>query len=179
MTTGVLTRQHATRHVAEWVPRLLVGAIFIYTGTTKVLDPHTFIKEVRAYELAPLVLSNLVALVLPWVELIAGVLLIVGRWRREARLLIGLMLVVFLAAKAIVLGQGRRVDCGCVPTDSFLHFLFDGWIGVATNCVLLALLALEGGLEWRRRGVRIRAAEQPQAALVFTSDPAVQKLAGK
>jgi hypothetical protein len=178
MSGAGVIRGQARWQVAEWVARLLVGALFIYTGLTKVFDPQTFIKEVRAYELVPLVLSNLVALVLPWVEVIAGVLLVVGWWRREARLLIGLMLVVFLGAKGIVLAQGRRIECGCVPTDSLLHFLFDGWIGVATNCVLLVILGLEGGLAWRRRRVGMCAVGGPQKASALAGDPAVQKLAG-
>jgi uncharacterized membrane protein YkgB len=38
-----------------------------------------------------------VAVTLPWVELVAGLLLITGVWRREAALVVALMLVVFLA----------------------------------------------------------------------------------
>lgn len=139
------------RLAAVWVARLIVAGLFVYTGYTKVLDPETFIKEVRAYELAPLQLSNLVAYILPWVEILAGLLLLYGFWRLEARVVLAVLLAVFVAAKAYLLLQGREFDCGCVPTDSALHVLFDGWTGVVTNLVLLALLGLEGGLDGLRR----------------------------
>jgi uncharacterized membrane protein YphA (DoxX/SURF4 family) len=134
--------------ILEWTARIVVGLLFIYTGLTKLWDPATFVKEVRTYTLMPLALSNITALVLPWIEIIAGLLLISPIWRREARFLLALMLVVFIGAKA----AGYKGDCGCVPTHSFLKPLFEGWRGFATNAVLLALLLIEAYLErWRRK----------------------------
>jgi uncharacterized membrane protein YphA (DoxX/SURF4 family) len=133
--------------ILEWWARIAVGLLFIYTGYTKLVDPATFVKEVRTYTLMPLALSNVTALVLPWIEIIAGLLLITAVWRREARVLLGAMLVVFIAAKA----AGYKGDCGCVPTHSFLKPLFEGWRGFATNAVLLILLLIEAYLERLRR----------------------------
>lgn len=133
--------------VLEWTARLAVGLLFIYTGYTKVREPLTFVKEVRTYTLMPLALSNITALVLPWLEIIAGLLLISAVWRREARLLLGAMLVVFIGAKAV----GYKGDCGCVPAHSFLKPLFEGWAGFATNAVLLVFLLVEAYLERLRR----------------------------
>jgi hypothetical protein len=89
-----------------------------------------------------------------------------GLWRGAARTLLIAMLIVFTAAKSYVLGMGRTLECGCVPTGSMLHFLFNGWIGVLTNVVLLLLLATEGSLAWRRRKLLLApdSAEQPPAA---------------
>lgn len=143
-----------------WLARLIVGALFVYTGWTKIIDPPTFLKEVRAYELLPVALTNSLALALPWLEVLAGLALISGLWRREGRWLLAGMLVVFVVAKAIVMAQGRRIDCGCVPTSSFLHFLFNGAMGLVTNIVLLAMLALEAWQERRRRPPA-----QPRAAM--------------
>ena len=50
--------------------------------------------------------SNLVAVTLPWVELVAGLLLIAGVWKRESALVIALLLVVFLVAAGF--GPGPR-----------------------------------------------------------------------
>jgi uncharacterized membrane protein YphA (DoxX/SURF4 family) len=59
--------------------------------------------------------SNLVAVTLPWIELLAGLLLVAGVWRRESALVIALLLVVFLVAAASVLARGIDVEnCGCV-----------------------------------------------------------------
>ncbi len=54
------------------VCRLVVGGLFIYAAQSKIIDPMKFVQEVRAYELAPLIVTNLIAIILPWLELIAG-----------------------------------------------------------------------------------------------------------
>lgn len=151
MSASAVQQRSAGWRVLEWVPRLLVIALFAYTGITKIVDPENFIKEVRAYEMVPMLWSNAVAYVLPWLEVIVAAMLLLDLWRREARLVVAGMLIAFTAAKTFLLVQGREFDCGCVPTASFLHVLFDGWVGVGTNVVLLSLLALESSLEWRRR----------------------------
>ena len=52
--------------------------------------------------------SNLVAVTLPWIELVAGLLLIAGVWKRESALVIALMLVVFIVAAGSVHGPRHR-----------------------------------------------------------------------
>jgi uncharacterized membrane protein YphA (DoxX/SURF4 family) len=95
--------------------RLLLGAFFVYASLDKIASPAGFAKIVYQWQVAGPVPSNLVAATLPWVELLAGLLLIVGVWRREAALVIALLLVVFLAASASVLARGIDVqNCGCV-----------------------------------------------------------------
>jgi uncharacterized membrane protein YphA (DoxX/SURF4 family) len=59
--------------------------------------------------------SNLVAVTLPWIELVAGLLLIAGVWRRESALVIALLLAVFIVAAGSVMARGIDVEnCGCV-----------------------------------------------------------------
>jgi uncharacterized membrane protein YphA (DoxX/SURF4 family) len=95
--------------------RLLLGAFFVYASLDKIASPADFARIVYQWQVAGPVPSNLVAVTLPWVELVAGLLLILGVWRREAALVIALMLVVFLGAAASVLARGIDVqNCGCV-----------------------------------------------------------------
>jgi uncharacterized membrane protein YphA (DoxX/SURF4 family) len=166
MSPAPVTKCCSFCRVVEWTARLLVAALFAYTGATKINDLDTFVKEVRAYQLIPLSTSNVLAYTLPWLEVGTAVLLVMGLWRGAARTLLIAMLIVFTAAKSYVLGMGRTLECGCVPTGSMLHFLFNGWIGVLTNVVLLLLLATEGSLAWRRRKLLLApdSAEQPPAA---------------
>jgi uncharacterized membrane protein YphA (DoxX/SURF4 family) len=144
---------------AMWGPRLVVGGLFVYTGITKLQALGNFSKEIRQYELVPENWTNVMAYVLPWIEILAAAVLIIGLLRREGRLLLVGMLVAFTAAKTIVLAQGKRLqDCGCVPTGSVLHVLFDGWVGVGTNVVLLILLGIEACAACARRKACCRAA---------------------
>jgi len=79
----------------------------------KLLDPPAFAHMIYNYKLAPGWAINALAITLPWVELLAGLALILGIWKREAVALIGLMLLTFIAAVAINLARGHAIDCGC------------------------------------------------------------------
>jgi uncharacterized membrane protein YphA (DoxX/SURF4 family) len=94
--------------------RLLLGGFFVYASLAKIASPPDFARAVYQWQVAGPVPANLVAVTLPWVELIAGALLIAGFWRREAAIVIALMLVVFLVAAGSVLARGIDVEnCGC------------------------------------------------------------------
>lgn len=136
-----------------WVPRLLVAVIFVYAGLGKVADPAKFAKEIRNYNMAPVEWTNLLAAAIPAVELTAAGLLVLGLWRREARILLSLMLIGFTAAKSLMLLKGIDIECGCVPPDSKLAFLFKGATGIATNVVLIFCLLVEGYFSPRRSSV--------------------------
>jgi len=85
--------------------------------------------------------ANLVAVILPWVEALAGVLLIAGLWKREAAAVIAVLLVVFIVAAGSVMARGIDVEnCGCVSTaktEEPSWFKGVGWFLVARNLVLL------------------------------------------
>ena len=70
------------------------------------------------YRLLPGGIVNAMALVMPWLELLAGLALILGVWRREAAVVVGVLLVVFLVAIGINLARGHAVDCGCFDVRS-------------------------------------------------------------
>jgi uncharacterized membrane protein YphA (DoxX/SURF4 family) len=104
----------------HWVLALGLGAVFVYASLDKIAHPAEFAKIVYHYRLlgpdidtGPLA-ANLLAVTLPWIELVAGLLLITGIWRREAALASAGMLVVFVAALAWALFHGIDLaNCGC------------------------------------------------------------------
>lgn len=98
--------------------RLIVGGVFIWAAVTKIADPLAFAQDVRNYRLVGQTLSFLTAIVLPWVELIAGVCLVIGVFPRSSALLISSLLVFFIALVAITMLRGIDVDCGCFGTFS-------------------------------------------------------------
>jgi len=89
-------------------------AYFVHASLDKIADPAAFAKVVYQWQVLGPVLSNLLAVTLPWVEILAGGLLIFGVWRKEAALVIALLLVVFLLARGLVLARGIDIEnCGC------------------------------------------------------------------
>jgi uncharacterized membrane protein YphA (DoxX/SURF4 family) len=97
-----------------------LGAVFVYASLDKIAKPGDFARIVYHYQLigpnrhvGPLP-ANLLAVTLPWIELLAGLALITGLWRRPAALLAGGMLVVFVGAVGLALLRGIDVEnCGC------------------------------------------------------------------
>lgn len=99
------------------VCRLVVGGVFIWASLDKLAHPEAFARAINNYRLVPYALLHPLALLMPAVEITAGLALVVGWWRRGAALLCGLMLVVFLAAIGSALARGLDISCGCFHTD--------------------------------------------------------------
>ncbi|MGZ5476803.1 MAG: MauE/DoxX family redox-associated membrane protein [Thermoanaerobaculia bacterium] len=93
--------------------QLALGALFVAAAVPKIIDPPSFAHMIYNYRLLPAGLINISALVMPWVELLCGLALILGVWRKAALSIIGTMLVVFIIAISINLGRGNAIDCGC------------------------------------------------------------------
>ena len=102
--------------VFNFMLRLGLGGIFIVAGVIKIIDPAQFANDIANYRLLPYNLINLLAITLPWVEVVAGVLLITGPWKRASALAILLMMIVFLAAIGQATARGLNIKCGCFGT---------------------------------------------------------------
>lgn len=98
--------------------QIALGAVFVAAAIPKIADPPGFAHMIYNYRLLPGAAINAVALLMPWLELVAGLALILGVWRREAALAVGAMLLVFLAAIGVNLARGHAVDCGCFDVQS-------------------------------------------------------------
>jgi len=95
------------------VVRLVVGLTFLYASYYKIVEPGDFAKSIWYYHIVPGSLINLMAVILPWVELVCGVFLILGVVYRGSVVLVGLMTVVFILAIASAMVRGIDLDCGC------------------------------------------------------------------
>lgn len=98
------------------ISRLTLGVVFIYAALDKIYDPYTFAADIRNYQIIPDGLSNLPAIILPWAELICGVLLIIGLHIRSTSILIISMVAVFIIAISLAMFRGLTIDCGCYHT---------------------------------------------------------------
>jgi uncharacterized membrane protein YphA (DoxX/SURF4 family) len=98
--------------------RWYLGVVFIAASLHKIAHPQSFALTIATYDILPLVLVNPMAIVLPYVEVVAGVMLIVGLRVRAAALLVLAMMVVFTIAVALALAQGIDASCGCFAAQS-------------------------------------------------------------
>jgi uncharacterized membrane protein YphA (DoxX/SURF4 family) len=119
------------------VARLFCGAILVYASSDKIGSADTFIHFVTGYLLIPDALVPLLAVLVPWLEFLAGAGLLLGfRWRGAALVYCGLMLAYSIAISWNLI-QGVPIDCGCFPgeTEQFtwwtvlrdLALLVPGW----------------------------------------------------
>lgn len=93
--------------------RLLIGGMFIYASFYKIIEPGAFAKSIWFYHLVPGNVINLMAIILPWVELVVGLAVIAGIFYRGAVLWTNLMLIFFIIALATTIARGISIDCGC------------------------------------------------------------------
>jgi uncharacterized membrane protein YphA (DoxX/SURF4 family) len=98
--------------------RVVLGCIFIVASLDKIIHPELFARTVYNYQLLPEVAVNVVALWIPWLELVAGVCLVLGLWVRGSVLVLIGLLVVFLGALGFNIARGLDVACGCFSTTS-------------------------------------------------------------
>jgi uncharacterized membrane protein YphA (DoxX/SURF4 family) len=99
--------------ILDIVARLVAGGAFIYAAVVKLQGPLQFASTVESYRLVPVALVPWIVTGLPWLELVVGVLLLVGWQKRLFATATASMLVVFIAAMAITYARGIEADCGC------------------------------------------------------------------
>ena len=95
------------------VARLILGGVLFLAGYLKVDEPDKSQMAVRAYEMLPISIANLLGLLLPFVEVAIGALLILGSLTRFMAALGGFTMVIFIIAIAQAWARGLNIDCGC------------------------------------------------------------------
>lgn len=112
---------------------LFVGAVFVYAGSVKLVDPLRFATDISNYQLLSWPIAVRLAFYLPWLEVLCGLALIFHRLFAGAVFLTGGLMLIFIAATVTAKGRGIDVACGC--------------FGNASNSLTLTWhLALNGGL---------------------------------
>ena len=97
----------------ELVARWVLGTAFIYASCHKIIAPAQFAKVIYGYYLFPPLTINLIAIILPFLELFCGLALVLGIYPRSAALIINFLLTAFIVALSINLIRGQEFDCGC------------------------------------------------------------------
>jgi len=96
--------------------RLYIGGVFIYASMSKINYAGEFAETIASYQLVPFWGVNIVAVLMPWTELICGLLLFAGVRTKAAAVSIMAMLVLFIFAIGITLIRDIPIGCGCFHT---------------------------------------------------------------
>ena len=93
--------------------RLGMGGVFIAAAIPKIASPDLFASDVFNYQMLPDWGVNMLAIGLPWFELVVGVCLALGIWTRTSAVMMAGLMVVFLVALASATARGLDISCGC------------------------------------------------------------------
>ncbi|MFT5206388.1 MAG: putative oxidoreductase [Candidatus Omnitrophota bacterium] len=118
--------------------RVILGLLFFISGFEKVTQPYqNFQYIIEAYEMVEGNAAMLVARILPWVELIAGLFLMLGLKIRQSLFAIQGMLVLFILV--VLQALIRKLDlssCGCfgesIHIPLWVIYLMDTFFLVGT-----------------------------------------------
>jgi len=100
-------------HRIHLLVRTGLGAVFIWASWDKIWHPVEFAAIVSNYNILPDAAVNMAALVLPWIELVCGLLLLGGRLVPGAVFLLDGLLLIFILAGGFNLYRGLDINCGC------------------------------------------------------------------
>jgi uncharacterized membrane protein YphA (DoxX/SURF4 family) len=132
------------KRVLSWSPlfsalRVALGIVFIAASLDKIQDPEAFADSIANYRIVPFPFIHIMALILPWLEIIAGSMLVLGIWIRANAALTAGMLLVFVFAISQALMRNLDISCGCFDSSPSAHKMTRWtlywdliWIGWAT-----------------------------------------------
>jgi uncharacterized membrane protein YphA (DoxX/SURF4 family) len=107
--------------------RLVLVAVFVGAGLPKIFDLAANARAVNAYQLMSWDAAQVVGAVQPFVEVVIGLLLLVGLGTRFAAWLAAIAMVVFVSGIVSAWARGLNIDCGCFSKGGQLP------VGVAPN----------------------------------------------
>jgi uncharacterized membrane protein YphA (DoxX/SURF4 family) len=142
--------------VKATVLRWLLGAVLVWAALGKVANPQEFFTALRGYHLPlPAWCLHATAAVLPWLELLCGLLLLANLRTRAAAAWAVILLAIFALATGQAWARGLDLDCGCLN----LHWLGiepgspqEKWLGSAPVACVRALVLLGVGIVVLRGG---------------------------
>jgi uncharacterized membrane protein YphA (DoxX/SURF4 family) len=144
--------------VTIWGLRLVVAAVLLYAGFQKAWMPLEFARLLKQYKIVPDQFLNLVAVVLPWSEIICGFCFLSGLWIKGAAVFLSGMNAIFIFAISyrswLIMSTTNTAfldlsfDCGCgfgvvyIPTKILENFIL----------VVIGIIILLSRFESRHEG---------------------------
>ena len=94
--------------------RVVLGAILLFAGITKLMGFGTFAANVGSYQMLPIALVKPISYLIVSGEITLGIVMIIGYFSRGAGILSMLLFLIFAVALTNVLLRELTItDCGC------------------------------------------------------------------
>lgn len=118
-----------------FVLSLAFGALFLWSGIGKVKDPISFADAIRNYRIVGDPIAPALAHFIPWLEIFAGLGIMLQRTRQGAAALLTLLLLVFTVGIISAWIRGLDIACGCFGSEEPMDYPAK----IAQNLVLAAV----------------------------------------
>jgi uncharacterized membrane protein YphA (DoxX/SURF4 family) len=127
--------------------RLILAIIFFYASIEKIADPGEFAVAIYNYQLLPDIAVNVLAVILPWLEIIIATCLVTGFYVRGAALISSALFLTFATALTINLLRGLDISCGCFGASSGnINWLY---LGRDLSFLLMSIFVMIYDRGWR------------------------------
>ena len=130
----------------EIIFRFILGAIFIFSGIMKLLDPAKFYGDIQGFEMIGNQSAFLAAYIIPWLEVGCGFAFLVRCQYRGALAIYTTLMIVFTAALVSALARGLDLNCGCFGGSTDINIPQS----LTKNVLMLAGLIFLCVREWKR-----------------------------
>jgi len=120
----------------EFVIRVGIGFLFIYASMDKIVHPDKFAVVIYHYRVLPFELVNIVAILIPWLEIAIGVTLILGIWLETAAFLLCVLTIGFTVLIISAIARGLNIECGCFTLAEKGSLV--SWKRIAEDLLILA-----------------------------------------
>lgn len=95
------------------ITRIILGAVFLWASFGKILEPGDFARSISNYHIVPFGIENIIALILPWLELLIGMGLILGIMVDGSVQISAILLIMFILMIGQAMLRGFNIECGC------------------------------------------------------------------
>lgn len=96
--------------------QILIGLVFLVAGLAKIGDLGSFAGQIHNFRMMPVWSENILAMTLPWIEVVAAMCLILGHRARAAGVFAAALMFVFIVAVAQASLRDLDIECGCFGT---------------------------------------------------------------
>lgn len=152
MPVATISRWNRVVKEFDWISRLIVGGMFVWSGSAHLANPYYFLSTIYQYELTSAPVGVLIASYLPFLELVLAACLLSSICSRPVWLVTSLLLLMFVAVQGSALARGLRISCGCFgpeinrPVDA-TSISFTAALAVLSISAAIAVRRTEGSDE--------------------------------
>jgi putative oxidoreductase len=94
--------------------RFVLGAIFLLAGAMKLAHPAAFFSDLLGFGVPfPEMFLRVVAVGLPWLEVLTGLGLLLDFWPETIRPLVSVLCLIFVVMLGQAVLRGLDLNCGC------------------------------------------------------------------